>query len=198
MDSGASVLVADKGFRAFSPTHVLILGLFVVGAVLVLAWGRSHRHRPREKRDRRVFAAAILLVTIPLHIYELTPGEWDLGSSLPFQLCDVAWVLAVVALWTRSWWAAGFTYYVSLSIVSQGLVTPSLGQNFPDPRFPVFLGSASARGVVGDLSHLGSWGCAPRGGPPGSRSLTAGWALAGALLQPRRRDRLRLPQPQTR
>jgi hypothetical protein len=55
------VLAAADGFRALSPTHVLILGLFVVGAVVVLAWARSHRDGPSEKRDRRVFAAAILL-----------------------------------------------------------------------------------------------------------------------------------------
>jgi hypothetical integral membrane protein (TIGR02206 family) len=172
------VLAAADGFRAFSPTHVLILGLFVVGAVLVLVWGRSHRGGPSEKLDRRVFAAAILLITIPLHLYELTPGGWDLGSSLPFQLCDVAWVLAVVALWTRSWWAAGFTYYVGLSIVSQGLVTPSLGQSFPDPRFLGFWGMHLL--VVWAALYL-TWGLGMR---PTWRSywftiaITAGWTLA--------------------
>ena len=176
------VLAADGSFQAFSPTHVLMLGLFVVGAVLVVVWGRSHRDRRSETRDRRVFAAAVLLVTIPLHIYELTPGEWDLGSSLPFQLCDVAWVLAVVALWTRSWWAVGFTYYVGLSIVSQGLLTPSLGQAFPDPRFLGFWGMHLL--VVWSALYL-TWGLGVR---PTWRSywftlaVTGGWALAAYLF----------------
>jgi hypothetical integral membrane protein (TIGR02206 family) len=178
MCAGAAVLAVSGGFRAFSPTHDVLLGVFVAGAVLVVWWGRSHRDGPSQQRDRRVFATAIVLIAVPLHVFELTPAAWDLGSSLPFQLCDIAWALAAVALWTRTWWAVAFTYYVGLSIVSQGVVTPSLGQNFPDPRFLGFWGVHLL--VVWSAIYL-VWGL---GLQPTWRSywftvaLTAGWALA--------------------
>jgi hypothetical integral membrane protein (TIGR02206 family) len=175
---GTVGLAADDGFASFGRTHIALLALFAVGAVAVVAWGRGHRGGEVELRDRRVFAVALLAVVIPLHIYELTPADWDLGSSLPLQLCDVAWVLTAVALWWRSWWAVAYTYYVGLSIVSQGIVTPSLGQNFPDPRFFGFWGMHLL--VVWAALYL-TWGLGLR---PTWRSywftvaLTAAWAGA--------------------
>ena len=41
-------------------------------------------------------------VTVPSQAFQLTPGDFDLGSSLPLQLCDLAWVAAVWALWTQA------------------------------------------------------------------------------------------------
>ena len=36
---------------------------------------------------------------------------------------------------TRAVWAAALTYYWGLTLTIQGIITPSLAQNFPDPRF---------------------------------------------------------------
>jgi hypothetical integral membrane protein (TIGR02206 family) len=176
------VTASQAGFQSFGHTHFLLLVLFAIGAVVVVGWGRRHRGGPSEQRDRHVFAVAVLAVTVPLHIYELTPGDWDLGSSLPLQLCDVAWVLTAVALWTRAWWAVAYTYYVGLSIVSQGVVTPSLGQDFPDPRFFGFWGMHLL--VVWAALYL-TWGLGLR---PTWRSywftigLTACWAVAAYVV----------------
>jgi hypothetical integral membrane protein (TIGR02206 family) len=176
------VTASGARFQSWGPTHLLLLVLFVIGAVVVVGWGRRNRGGPREQRDRRVFAVALMAVTIPLHVYELTPHDWDLGSSVPLQLCDVAWVLTAVALWTGAWWAVAFTYYVGLSIVSQGVVTPSLGQDFPDPRFFGFWGMHLL--VVWAALYL-TWGLGLR---PTWRSycftvgLTACWAVAAYVF----------------
>jgi hypothetical integral membrane protein (TIGR02206 family) len=176
------VAASEGGFRSFGPTHLMLLVLFVIGAVVVVGVGRRHRGRAAEQRFRRAFSVAVLAVTVPLHVYELTPGDWDLGSSLPLQLCDVAWLLAAVALWTRVWWAVAYTYYVGLSIVSQGVVTPSLGQDYPDPRFFGFWGMHLL--VVWAALYL-TWGLGLR---PTWRSywfavsLTACWAVAAYVF----------------
>jgi len=177
-DMGARgiAVASDSGFESFGSTHLVLLVIFAVGAVVVVAWGRRHRGGRAEERDRRSFAVAILLVTVPLHVYMLTPGDWDLSSSVPVQLCDVAWVMTALALWTRAWWAVGYAYYVGLSIVVQGIVTPSLGQDFPDPRFFGFWGMHLL--VVWAAIYL-TWGLGIR---PTVRSywfavaLTAAWA----------------------
>jgi hypothetical integral membrane protein (TIGR02206 family) len=137
---GARDIAADDGFQSFSPTHFVLLGLFCVGAVAVVQWGRTHRGEPDEERRRRAFAVAIPLFAVPMQVYQFTPGDWDLGTSLPIQLCDLSWMTATWALWTRHPWATAFTYYWGLSITTQAIITPSLGQNFPDPRFFGFWG----------------------------------------------------------
>jgi hypothetical integral membrane protein (TIGR02206 family) len=67
--------------------------------------------------------------------YLLEPGGFRLGTSLPLELCDLAEFTAVYALWTRGRRATSFTYYVALTLSIQAIVTPSLGESFPSPRF---------------------------------------------------------------
>ena len=81
---------------------------------------------------------AIPCFTIPSQVFQLTPGDFDLDSSLPLQLCDFAWITAVWGLWTHHRLPVALTYYWGLTLTSQGILTPSLGQVFPEPRFFVF------------------------------------------------------------
>jgi hypothetical integral membrane protein (TIGR02206 family) len=134
------VLAADDTFQSFTPTHFLIIGLFLVGCVGVVVRGRGHRGTTEERQWRRAFAIAIVVFAVPMQIYQITPSDWDLETSLPIQLCDLSWMTAVWALWTRRRWGAALTYYWGLSITTQAIITPSLGQDFPDPRFFGFWG----------------------------------------------------------
>lgn len=174
-------LAADR-FESFSPTHFGLLVLFAVGAWAVIVWGRSHRGSVQEERYRRVFAVAVVVFAGAMQIYQLTPGDWDLGTSLPLQLCDWAWVAAAIALWTRHPLACGFTYYVGLTITIQGALTPSLGQNFPDLRFFGFWGMHFL--VVWAAFYL-TWGLGIR---PNWRSywftvaVTALWAVTAYVF----------------
>jgi hypothetical integral membrane protein (TIGR02206 family) len=128
-------LIAADGFASFSGQHFLILGLFLLGIPLVVRLGRRQRGTDAEETTRRVMAVGVVVAAVPIQIYQLLPADWDLGTSLPLALCDLAWLAVVYALWTRSWWAAGLAYYWGLTLTIQGLLTPSLGQTFPDVRY---------------------------------------------------------------
>jgi hypothetical integral membrane protein (TIGR02206 family) len=136
----AGPVAAAEGFQSFTPTHFTLLGLFAVGCAAVVGWGRGHRGTAAEPSRRRGFAIAIVSFAVPMQLYQLTPGAWDLDSSLPIQLCDLSWMAAAWALWSRRPWATALTYYWGLSITTQAIVTPSLDQNLPDPRFFGFWG----------------------------------------------------------
>lgn len=170
--------IAVDSFQPFGGTHLLLLVVFALGVWAVTAWGRKHRGSSTEQTHRRAFAIAVSLFAGSLQVYQLTPGDWDLGTSLPLQLCDLAWLAAALALWTRNEWAAAFTYYVGLTITVQGIVTPSLAQDFPDPRFFGFWGMHLL--VVWAACYL-TWGLGLR---PTWRSYaftvaaTATWAVA--------------------
>ena len=128
-------LVAAERFVAFSGEHYALLAVFAVGLVVVARWGRAHRGSPGEVRARRSFAVCVAVLGVGMQAYQLTPGDFSLKTSLPLQLCDMATVAAVVALWSRSARAAAFTYYVGLTLTIQGIITPSLAEAFPHPRF---------------------------------------------------------------
>ena len=135
---GADIVVYR--FETFSGMHLGLLVLFALGVFVIIALGRAHRDGPTEPGFRRGMAIAIVVFAGSVQIYQLTPGDWDLDTSLPLQLCDLATVAAVIALWTRNQWAAAFTYYVGLTLTIQGVITPSLAEDFPDPRFFGFWG----------------------------------------------------------
>src|SRR3954452_12229833 len=130
--------LAADGFRAFSPQHYLLIGIFLAGAVALVVLGRSRRRRGAGDRFDRAFAVAIVVVTVPSQLYQLAPWDFSLGSSLPLALCDFAWIVGAWALWTHDAVPTGLIYYWGLTLTTQAIITPSLGQAFPDPRYFMF------------------------------------------------------------
>ena len=125
----------SERFQAFTGQHYVLLLITAVGVVAVVWWGRSHRGTERELAARRSFGAVILVVTLGMQIYWLTPDVYHVRTAWPFQLSDLADYAAGLALWTRGPRLAGFTYYVGLTLTLMAVVTPSLSQTFPSPGF---------------------------------------------------------------
>lgn len=126
-------------FSPYGPSHWAVLALFVVGVVVVITAGRQHRGTAVAVRISRFLALAILAVQIPFTAYTLLPGQFDINTSLPLQLSDLAWIAAAYALWTRRQWAFALTYYWGLTLASQALITPEVdGFDFPHLHFFMF------------------------------------------------------------
>lgn len=152
-----------------------MLALFALAAIGLVVWGRAIRRR--DAIPRRVFAVVILVVQVPFQVYSMLPPNWELEHSLPFHLCDLAWIAAACALWTRSRWACGLVYYWGLTLTSQGLVTPALEFDFPHAQFWMFW--CSHLSVILAAIFI-TWGLGQR---PGWReyrltlAVTLGWTL---------------------
>lgn len=133
-------LVAADGFEAYGPSHLTVLAMFAIGVVAVVVAGRRVSGRPSEQVVRRGIAVALLAITIALQILQLTPAEWDLQTSLPLQLCDLGWMFAAHALWTRNQLSATITYLWGITLTTQGMITPDIESTFPELRFLTFWG----------------------------------------------------------
>lgn len=129
---------AADGFEAYDSSHLAVLAIFVVGIAVVVLAGRRWRGTDVAVRVSRVGAVAVLAVTVPLQIAQLLPGEWDLDTSLPLQICDFAWMVAVHALWTQNRLTATLTWLWGTTLTLQGMLTPDLASPFPEPRFVMF------------------------------------------------------------
>lgn len=129
---------ASGSFQIFTLEHFGLIAAFLLGCVLMALVGHSHRGTDRELAFRRGFAIVIPCVLIPLQIPQLLPGDFDPGTSIPLQLCDLAWIAAIVALWTRNRFVTALVYFWGLTLTVQGIVTPSLGETFPDLRYFMF------------------------------------------------------------
>ena len=129
---------AATRFESFGVEHGVLLVLFLAGAVLLVLLGRRHRSRSSSLLTRRVLAIVVVCAAVPNQLYVLWPANFGASSSVPFELCDLAWMTAVWALWTRAPLPTALTYYWGLTLTVQGIVTPSLGHVFPAPEYFVF------------------------------------------------------------
>ncbi|MEO7350988.1 MAG: TIGR02206 family membrane protein [Marmoricola sp.] len=130
--------IAATRFESFSGQHVALLVLFVAGAVVLVLLGQRHRSTSSSRLTRRLLAIGVVCAAVPNQLYVLSPGVFRPGSAVPLELCDLAWMTAVWALWTRSPLPTALTYYWGLTLTVQGVVTPSLGHVFPEPQYFVF------------------------------------------------------------
>jgi hypothetical integral membrane protein (TIGR02206 family) len=123
----------QREFSAYGPSHLVVLGVFAIGAALLVWIGR----RQTESQARlfgRAFAMLIVAAFVVALVYKLIRP--DLDTSVPLQLCDIAELTAAYALWTQRHWAFALTYYWCLVLSSQALITPDVGT--PDEGAPDF------------------------------------------------------------
>lgn len=176
-------LSADGRFVAYGTSHWAALGLFAVGCAGFVLLGRAQR-TPEGLGERargfgKAYALAIVYVVGGTHLYTVLPGQWRIGGSLPLQLCDLAWLVAAVALWTfgRRWFA--LTYYWGLTLSVQGLLTPALhGADYPGIDYLGFFGMHLL--IVWAAVYL-TWGLGMRPDWASYRfavAVTAVWAVA--------------------
>lgn len=134
-----TVLAAGE-FELLGTSHKVMIAVFFLGIWPVVLIGRRHRGTDRAMRFSRVVAIAIPMFTLPLQVIDFTPGEYDFQTTLPLQLCDLAWIATAYALWTHRPYAVALTYYWGLVLTTQALVTPALVEGFPSPKFVAFWG----------------------------------------------------------
>ncbi len=171
-------LLAARQFVAFGLSHgVVVIVLAVVTAALVVL-GRRHRGTPAELPLSRAFAVVFAAFLVPIEVYWLLPGQSGIAHSLPLQLCDLAAMAAVWALWSHSSTAFALTYFWGLTLTSQAFLSPELnGPDFPSLEFLSFFGMHSL--VLWAAIYL-TWGVGLR---PDWRSyrvtvlVTIGWAV---------------------
>jgi hypothetical integral membrane protein (TIGR02206 family) len=125
-------------FSTFGISHQVVLAVLLAGTVLLVWVGRVTRGTGQDVLVGKLLAVAIMTFTVPLQILYFTPAYWSLERTLPLQLCDLAWMVAVVGLWTHRWWAVSLTYYWGLTLTTQAIITPDLAADFPDPVFILY------------------------------------------------------------
>jgi len=133
-------VLAASTFEPFGTSHLVMLAIFFAGILPLVRFGRLHRGADSGLRFGRMIAIAIPLATLPLQVIDFMPGEYSFQTTLPIQLCDLAWIAATYALWTHRRYAVALTYYWGLILTTQGLATPALEAGFPTPKFIAFWG----------------------------------------------------------
>jgi hypothetical integral membrane protein (TIGR02206 family) len=123
---------ATRQFSAFGPRSQPCSRRSRIGSA-ALVWTPPDRIAGPA---HRVPAATIAIFTVAL-LYKLV--QPSIAHSVPLQLCDLAELTAVYALWSQRKWASTLVYYWGLPLSSQALITPDLtAPDFPSHSFLTF------------------------------------------------------------
>ncbi|TDD72015.1 TIGR02206 family membrane protein [Jiangella aurantiaca] len=164
-------------FTPYGPSHVAVLVVLAALAWWLVRRGRAARGTRGADRLSAGFALVFLALTLPLQVYFNLPGRFDVGLSLPIQLCDLAWLAAIHALLTRRRWSAALTFYWGITLSIQPILTPDLDAEFPDPAFILYW---SMHGMTVVAAIFLTWGLGIRPGWDSYRvavTATAVWAV---------------------
>ncbi len=77
-------------------------------------------------------------------VVEVGRGGWDVTTSLPLALCNVAVFVTAAACWWRSPVLVELNYFWALAGALQAIITPDLTAQFPDPEFFQYTGGHAA------------------------------------------------------
>jgi hypothetical integral membrane protein (TIGR02206 family) len=175
------LIAAQREFSAYGPSHLVVLGIFVIGAAALIWVGR----RQTEAQARvfgRVLAGLIVAAFIVALVYKLVRPALD--TSVPLQLCDIAELMAAYALWSQRHGAFALAYYWGLLLSSQALITPDVGtvaEGAPDFPHHLFITFFTLHVLVVWAAIYLTWG---RGMRPTWRSyrftiiVTVVWAVS--------------------
>lgn len=128
--------IDGEPFHLFSPSHLVVLLLFVVLTTALFVYRKKWRSSARSRHTlRHTLAATLLLTEIAFQLWHLWTESWSLAYTLPLQLCSVSLLLAIIMLYTRSYTLYELTFFAGIGGAAQAMLTPELFYPFPHFRF---------------------------------------------------------------
>jgi hypothetical integral membrane protein (TIGR02206 family) len=164
----------------WAPDHLAAIAATVLAAALLVA-GARRRGAAFAEPAARVLAPVLLAGFAGEQLTYVLRGEWSAEVNLPFQLTDAVTFVAAAALWWRAPLAVELTYFWALSASVQAVITPDVGEGFPDPLYFAYFAAHSGAVAAACLLVFGM-GIGPR---PGAvvrvYAITAGFAALAAV-----------------
>lgn len=121
-------------FHPYGPSHKAVLAITLVLFIVMLLLSRTRW----ALLSQRVLGSMLLaLYPVGLAVHAMY-GSLSVYTALPLQYCDVATLAGGIALWSRRPFFCEVVYFFGIAGTLQGLLTPALIYEFPDPRFFLF------------------------------------------------------------
>ena len=115
-----------SGFSPFSPLHGVVLVVFGLFLWALVAAGREAHRNGAGRELERWLAGGVLAIWIMLTLYWLTPERLSIQISLPLHLCDLANLVAALALLFRARVWRVLLHYWAFGLSTQAFITPTV------------------------------------------------------------------------
>jgi hypothetical integral membrane protein (TIGR02206 family) len=165
----------------WSREHVAALVVTAVVAALLVAGARRWGEAWAGPVGRGL-AVVILAGFVGEQVTYAARGEWSMRVNLPLQLTDGVTLASIAALWRpRSALLIELVYFWAFSASLQAVLTPDIGQPFPDVLFFTYFATHSGAIAAASLLVFGM-GRTPRPGAVWrAYGVTAAFTAAAAV-----------------
>jgi hypothetical integral membrane protein (TIGR02206 family) len=166
--------------ETWSPAHVAAIAATALAAALLVAGARRGGDRFAVPAGR----ALALLLLAAFGGEQLTyalRGDWSPRVNLPFQLTDAVTIVAAAALWRRAQPLVELTYFWALSASLQAVLTPDLGEDFPDLLYFTYFAAHSGAVAAACLLVFGELRAPRPGAVARAYAITAAFAVCAGV-----------------
>ena len=160
-------------FVLFGRSHEIVLAFIVLVPIVLSIVVRATGSRALTHLVCWILAAAILGAWAFWYWIAARNGWLDLGNELPMDLCSWACIATVATLIYPNQKSYELAYFWALAGTLQGIVTPDIRFDFPEPRFIEF--SVFHGGIIASVIFL-TLGMRPRPYPMSILRVMA-WSL---------------------
>jgi hypothetical integral membrane protein (TIGR02206 family) len=166
--------------QQWSGEHIAALVTTAVTAALLVA-GARRRGDAWAVTIGRALAVVILAGFLSEQVIYALRGEWTLQVNLPLQLSDAVTLASVAALWNPgSALLVELVYFWALSASLQAVITPDLGQPFPDLLYFTYFATHSGAIAAACLLVFGARRTPRRAAVPRVYATTVAFAACAA------------------
>ena len=134
--------------------HVVAIGATAVLAGLAI-WIARKLCGGWVTAASRGLAVAIILAYAADHVAAVFRGDWSPDRYLPFHLTDAVTIVCAIALWAPRPLPVELAYFWGLTASLQAVLTPDLGEGFPDLYFWTYFLTHSGAVVAACLLVFG-------------------------------------------
>jgi hypothetical integral membrane protein (TIGR02206 family) len=113
-------------WQNFSPLHLATVLCFAIAWGLLCLRGRALRGTLAEPPWRASLALVVLCCWLFANGVQLLPGRFDAAVVLPVQVCDIAGLVAALAIWRPGGLPGAILHFWGLGFSVQAILTPEL------------------------------------------------------------------------
>lgn len=178
--ASASAAARIQRVQLWSASHLAAIAVTVLAAALLVA-GARRRGDTFARPAGRALAVVLLAGFLGEQLTYALRGDWSAEVNLPFQLTDAVTLVAVAALWRPVPLLVELTYFWALSASVQAVVTPDLGQDFPDVLYFTYFATHAGAIAAACLLVFGARRAPRPGAVARVYAITAAFAACAAV-----------------
>lgn len=126
----------ENQFHMWNTAHVATIAIAILCVVGLLAFRQLLT--PHRRAIRLTVGWTLLISHVSLDSWYFLTGEWDIRSSLPFELSSIATILCGVMLLSKNRFLLDIFYFIAIGSAVQAILTPELEFGFPQFRYIQF------------------------------------------------------------